>query len=477
MVRCVAKRCLEPRNALRLDFGSYRWGATAFPRASESRKLARMSHPYAQDLRHCFPAQSGPHPLSHDAFAATCAALKPHLDALRDSARAGGQPLYEIVKRRDDLEAAAPVVKHLLNNTTDLCLLGVGGSGLGAQAVAQLRGWRTPVVADRVGAIRFHVFDNLDGASFAHALTALDLKTTRFLIVSKSGSTGETMMQTLAAAEALKAAGGAKYMKHHFAAVTEPTSGNPVRAFVEEIGAPALDHPLDIGGRYSVLSLVGMLPALLLGLDAAALRDGARAVWERLLESDEAEPAEGAALNIAAAKAGFGELVLMPYGDRFDRFGAWWRQLWAESVGKDGQGQAASTALGPVDQHSQLQLYLDGPNVRAFTVLSAPQAGEGFRPDPELAERLGVGYLGGHALGDLVAAQTRATAETLARRGRPVRTMTVERLDERALGGLFMHFMLETILAARLMGVDPLDQPAVEEGKRLARAYLAQAKA
>jgi glucose-6-phosphate isomerase len=433
-----------------------------------------MTLPYIQDLRHCFPAQAGIHPLDHHAYNAKLAALQPHLKDLRASARAKGQPLYEIVIRRDDLKAAEPVVQHLLNNTTDLCLLGVGGSGLGAQAVAQLKGWRTPAVMDRVGAIRFHVLDNLDGASFANALATLDLKTTRFLIVSKSGSTGETLMQALAVAETLKAAGGAKYMKHHFAAVTEPTD-NPVRRFATEIGAPILDHPTDIGGRYAVLSLVGMLPAMLLGLDPVRLRDGALAVWNRVLQADDAEPAQGAALAIAAAEAGFGELVLMPYGDRFERFGAWWRQLWAESVGKGGQGQAASTALGPVDQHSQLQLYLDGPNVRAFTVLSAAQTGEGPRPDRDFAERIGAGYLGGHALGDLVDAQTRATAETLARRGRPVRTMAVETFDEHALGALFMHFMLETILAAKLMGIDPLDQPAVEEGKKLARAYLAQA--
>ena len=134
-----------------------------------------------------------------------------------------------------------------------------------------------------------------------------------------------------------------------------------------------------------------------------------RAEYLRLAEvlwtgGEASAPAEGAALAIAAAGTGHGELVLMPYGDRFERFGAWWRQLWAESVGKNGKGQAASVALGPVDQHSQLQLYLDGPNVRAFTVLSAAPEASGPRPDPALAEKIGAGYLGAKALGDLVAA-------------------------------------------------------------------------
>ncbi len=433
-----------------------------------------MSHPYTTNLRHAFPAQSGPHALTREAFEAKRDALKPLLAALTESARAGGQPLYEISKRRDDIAAAEPVVKHLLTNTTDLCILGTGGSSLGAQAVAQLKGWRTPGTGDRLDGRRIHFFDNLDGETWARALGSLDLKTTRFLVVSKSGGTGETLMQALSAVEALKAAGGGKYLSSHFAVVTEPTD-NPARRFATEIGAPLLDHPLDIGGRYAVLTLVGVLPAMLFGLDPVALREGAEAVWDALLADDAAAPADGAALAITAADAGFGELVLMPYGDRFERFGAWWRQLWAESVGKEGKGQAASAALGPVDQHSQLQLYLDGPNVRAFTVLSAAAEAAGHRPDAAFAERIGAAYLGDKALGDLVAAQTRATAETLARRGRPVRTMAVETWDERALGGLFMHFMIETILAARLMGVDPLDQPAVEEGKKLARAYLGQA--
>jgi len=432
-----------------------------------------MSHPYVTDLRHAFPAQSGRHALTREAFEAKRAALTPHLDALRESARAGGQPLYEISKRRDDIAAAEPVVKHLLTNTTDLCILGTGGSSLGAQAVAQLRGWRTPGTGDRLDGRCIHFFDNLDGETWARALASFDLKTTQFLIVSKSGSTGETLMQALSAVEALKAAGEGERLSSHFAVLTEP-SDNPARRFATEIGAPVLEHPLEIGGRYAVLTLVGILPAMLFGLDPVAMREGAEAVWTELLAGESA-PADGAALAIAAADAGFGELVMMPYGDRFERFGAWWRQLWAESVGKQGKGQAASAALGPVDQHSQLQLYLDGPNVRAFTVLSAAAEAGGPKPDVALAEKIGAGFLGGKALGDLVAAQTRATAETLARRGRPVRTMNVTALGARELGGLFMHFMLETILAARLMGVDPLDQPAVEEGKKLARAYLGQA--
>jgi glucose-6-phosphate isomerase len=167
---------------------------------------------------------------------------------------------------------------------------------------------------------------------------------------------------------------------------------------------------------------------------------------------------------------------MIAYADRLERFTRWWVQLWAESLGKNGKGAAPVAALGPVDQHSQLQLWLDGPRDKLFTVITTGVAGSGPSMDKALAEAAGEPSLAGKTVGDLVAAQGRATADTLAKNGRPVRTIHVEKLDERALGALLMHFMLETIVAAHLLGVDPYDQPAVEEGKVLAKQYLAEEK-
>ncbi|MET0430208.1 MAG: glucose-6-phosphate isomerase, partial [Microvirga sp.] len=155
-------------------------------------------------------------------------------------------------------------------------------------------------------------------------------------------------------------------------------------------------------------------------------------------------------------------------------FTRWWVQLWAESVGKDGKGSQPVAAIGPVDQHSQLQLYLAGPNDKLFTVLTTEVAGLGPVMDEALAKRAGEPGFAGKHIGDLVAAQGRATADTLAKNGRPTRQMHIETLDERAMGELLMHFMLETILAGYALGVDPFDQPAVEEGKILAKTYLGQ---
>jgi glucose-6-phosphate isomerase len=167
------------------------------------------------------------------------------------------------------------------------------------------------------------------------------------------------------------------------------------------------------------------------------------------------------------------ETVLWSYADRLKTFGPWWRQLWAESLGKNGKGSTPVAALGPVDQHSQLQLFLDGPGDALYTLLSTDTAHTGPEVPAARADALGLSYLSGKTMGDLVAAEARATAESLAKRGRPVRRIHAPKLDERTFGALMMHFMLETILMGRLMGVDPFDQPAVEEGKVLARKYLA----
>ena len=149
-------------------------------------------------------------------------------------------------------------------------------------------------------------------------------------------------------------------------------------------------------------------------------------------------------------RAGKNIAVLMAYADRLERFSRWYVQLWAESLGKDGKGTTPLGALGPVDQHSQLQLFIAGPRDKLFTVITVGAAGQGPRIDAELAKRAGEPDFGGKTIGDLVAAQGRATAETLAKNGCPVRTMHVETLDETSLGALMMHFMLETIIAAHL---------------------------
>jgi glucose-6-phosphate isomerase len=208
------------------------------------------------------------------------------------------------------------------------------------------------------------------------------------------------------------------------------------------------------------------------------VRAGAKSVVDALLAAEGPRglaPAEGAAVAVALAREkGIRAQVMMPYADRLGRFSAWFAQLWAESLGKNGQGTAPIACLGPVDQHSQLQLFMDGPHEHLITLVRVPTAGTGPRIDSTLAKAAGLDYLAGRTAGDLVAAQAEALPQALAKAGRPVRTFDLASLDERALGALMMHMMLETILAAHLMGVDPFDQPAVELAKVITRERVAR---
>jgi glucose-6-phosphate isomerase len=207
-----------------------------------------------------------------------------------------------------------------------------------------------------------------------------------------------------------------------------------------------------------------------------ALREGAENVVQSLLNAKQAadfSAAIGASVAIGLAKEkGIKANVMMPYADRLSRFAAWYAQLWGESLGKNGEGTTPVAALGPVDQHSQLQLYLDGSPQHFITIIRESCAGKGPKVSPDLAKLAGATYLANRTAGDLIAAQARAIPDTLVAAGRPVRTIDLERLDERSLGALMMHFMLETILAGHLLGVDPFNQPAVESGKILTRRYL-----
>ena len=317
--------------------------------------------------------------------------------------------------------------------------------------------------------------DNIDPDGFAALSMAVDYRRLGVIAISKSGGTAETLTQLLTLVPEMSRVVGEDQLKRHIVAITEP-GPRTLRALAERWHLPVIDHDPGVGGRFSVLSLVGLLPALVAGLDAAAVRAGAATVLDEALQAPEpvaSRPAVGAAVSIGLLRAhGLATTVLMPYLDRLAYFGMWYRQLWAESLGKNGTGTTPIRAMGTVDQHSQLQLYLGGPRDKMFTVLTGAAKGTGGRVDADLADSQGLGYLAGRTMGDLLDAEQRATADTLKRNGRPTRLMRIDRLNEHCLGALMMHFMLETIIAAHLLGVDAFDQPAVEQGKVLAREYL-----
>jgi glucose-6-phosphate isomerase len=436
----------------------------------------------SQSVHGCLEASIGALGLPQASLDVNLATLEPRLAALRKAYAKSTLPILRVPEWRDDIAAARDALHKLTQGARTLVFFGTGGSSLGGQTLAQLGGWGIPG-DDKHGSEsrpRTRFYDNLDARTLELSLAGLDLKTSRFVVISKSGGTPETLVQVTSSIDAVREAGLAVRIPELFLAVTEPaTKGakNGLRALCEAFSIPTLNHDPNIGGRFSGLTNVGLLAALARGLDAMALREGAQSVITSMLNAKSAgqfAPAIGAGVAVGLAKErGVRANVMLPYSDRLSRFAAWYVQLWGESLGKDGKGTTPVAALGPVDQHSQLQLYLDGAPQHFITVIREQCEGVGPRIAPDLAKAAGADYLAGHAAGDLVAAQQRAIPEALIAAGRPVRTIDLDRLDERALGALMMHFMLETILAAHLLGVDPFDQPAVESGKILTRRYLA----
>lgn len=426
--------------------------------------------PITQDVSACL---GGTHGLDREIYDRL---LDQAAGALTDLARKrrDGSPLLALPDRRDDILAWTPIVERYRRLFDQVVVLGTGGSSLGGATLCRL----VDSGFGRVdGPPRLRFLDNVDPSTFDALFAEVDLARTGFIAISKSGGTAETVMQTLVVIDKLVERLGRENLSTRLTVIAE-AKDSPLRSIAAEFGLFCLDHDPDIDGRYSALSVTGLLPAAIAGLDVEAVRRGAATVLDAALGAErleDAAPAVGAAINVGLARArGIGQAVMMPYLDRLDRFAFWYRQLWAESLGKGGHGTTPIDALGTVDQHSQLQLYLDGPDDKLFTFVLGEHAGRGPVARSALAGKASVDldYLMNRTMGDLLGASQRATVDTLIARGRPVRVIGFETLNEEVMGALMMHFILETVIAAHLLGVDPFGQPAVEDGKVLARRYL-----
>lgn len=440
---------------------------------------------YSQSISGCLDGAIEAHGLSKAELEAWLARLDPEIDRLKADRHEQRLELLGIVDETADLDAAAAALEKLSAGANQIVFFGTGGSGLGGQTLAQLAGWNIPGACPhgQTKRPRTRFYDNLDGDTLQGALAELDLEKTRFVVTSKSGGTVETLGQAIATLSAVKAAGLEKRIPELFLGITEPAvtgKANGLRDLFSALNIPVLEHATGIGGRFSGLTNVGLLPAMARGLDAKAIRKGARAVVDELLQAKSAAefaPALGAACMLGLNKErGIRTLVFMPYADRLGKLSEWYVQLWAESLGKGGEGTTPVPATGPLDQHSQLQLFMDGPREIALTILRVPTASKGPVIDAGMAKTAGIGFVGGKTIGDIVDAQSHALPEALARAGRPVRTLDLPNLEESTIGAILMHFMLETILAGRALKLDPFDQPGVELAKVLTKEQLALKK-
>lgn len=388
--------------------------------------------------------------------------------------------------RNDALrDATLAVAAPLRGRFDDVLLLGIGGSALGPIALrTALRppAWNALSADARGNAPRLHVLDNVDPATIAATLHRLDLSRTLVLVVSKSGGTVETMAQYLIVRQALADAVGEEAARAHLVFVTDPEVG-ALRTIARAEGITTLEVPPNVGGRFSVLSPVGLLPAALIGIDIHALLAGAADVMQRA-ESAELSanlPGTFAMLqHTADTQHGRSIQVLMPYADPLRDLALWFVQLWAESLGKirhDGTpvGPTPLPAVGATDQHSQVQLFMEGPLDKTVTFITVKgREHEGAIPArhadiPELS------YLAGHTLGELIDIEQRATAGALAARGRFNATLAIDAMDAWHVGALLQTFALATAYAGVLYDVNAFNQPGVELGKHFAYAMLGRA--
>ena len=369
----------------------------------------------------------------------------------------------------DHLLSRTEVVATTVPAEDSILLLGIGGSVLGTRAL---------VDALVTSAGRLTVLDNIDPDGVDRIVSKLDMKRTTVLVISKSGSTVETSAQLLRIIEELKNAGVDPDEK--IIAITDPQHG-PLRAMVNSRGWRALDVPPDVGGRYSVMTAVGWLPATLCGIDIHAIRDGARAALADLRSADMSHSLVRWISGWAQHHAQRKTVVMFPYRDRLRTFGDWFAQLWAESLGKRHDlhgaevwaGSTPMIARGVTDQHSLVQLFAEGPDDKQYLFLDAQIETADPPINPETATlHDDLAYLGGKSLGQLHAAEQSGTMAALSASGRPVSKMTLENLDAQHLGALMLTWEMATLMAAAALQVDPFDQPGVEAGKAVAFAKM-----
>ncbi len=416
----------------------------------------------------------GPRAPSVDALSALRPRLASATTTIEARAAAGTLGFWNIEADETSLADILAFAASVPTTTTDVLVLGIGGSSLGARAIQHALVGPPELASGR----RLHIPDNSDPWLLSRLLDTLVAERTLVLVVSKSGATVETAAQLLVVDAWLEQALGAEAARAHLVAITDPSDGI-LRTDANARGLRTFSIPKDVGGRFSVLTPVGLVPAAVLGVDIRALVEGARAMRERCRATNlEQSPAALiAGLAYLHTLAGHDIHVFMPYAEALRPFAAWFVQLWAESLGKrfDRSGNVVErgptplAAIGATDQHAQVQLFIEGPRDKLVLFVTIDQHDR----DITLPMTTGpLAYLGGKTMTELLAAEHRGTALALASDGRPSLTIALPRLDAHTLGGLFFLFEAATALAGELFDVDAFDQPGVELGKRLAFCQL-----
>lgn len=375
--------------------------------------------------------------------------------------------ILELVHQNDDLILIKKIADSLKRNFDNIVILGTGGSSLGGQTLCALR---KPNYCLPQSKPNIYFIDNIDPDTFETLFTILPPKKTGFVIISKSGTTPETLFQFLTILTKWQETIKGDKLKKHFVIITEDQD-NPLRNITKQHNFNYIPHPQNIGGRFSAFSCVGLLPAMIAGMDIEAIRKGAQQVLKETFNIFASKPSIGASIATSLYEQNNINInVIMPYVDKLKPFSLWYRQLIAESLGKENKGITPIASMGTIDQHSQLQLYLDGPKNKYFTIIINEETS--LRGEQVTSSNIELDYLNKVKMGELLTAECKATVNTLISKGCPVRTISIPKLNEYTIGSLMMHFFLEVIIIADLMKINPFNQPAVEQGKILTKQYL-----
>ena len=379
---------------------------------------------------------------------------------------------------RDIIETAAEVRKKFKY----FVVLGIGGSALGPialhQAINHLHYNELP--DEKRNGPKLYVEDNVDPERMAALFDVIDIEKTCFNVISKSGSTSETMTQYLIIWDALTKRLGSK-ASEHIIATTDKEKGNLIKLANKE-GFKRFVIPDSVGGRFSEMCPVGLVAAAVCGIDIKALLEGA-AYMDKLASSDDMyknAPLMAATMQYLAMKKGYNISVMMPYADSLKFMADWYCQLWGESLGKknslDGTsvftGQTPVKALGVTDQHSQVQLYTEGPFDKVITILGV----DSYRKEVEISQGCedipAVNFLCGHTMNELISAERTATEYALLKSGHLNHTIMLPEVNEFTIGELMYFYELETAYCGAMLNINTFDQPGVEEGKNATYALL-----
>lgn len=375
-----------------------------------------------------------------------------------------GQGFLGLPKVKAQVLAVKALAEKCRGRYEDIVVLGIGGSALGITCVRDaLKGpfWNLKSKEQREGLPRLFVLDNLD--TVAEVESVVDLDKTLFIVISKSGTTPETMAQYFYFKQ--------KVSKENFVFITDPESGE-LRRLGAKYGVPMLDIPANVGGRFSVLTPVGLFPAALLGVDIEELLGGAEAMGDCFLKTEMELnlPFQMATVQyLLEWERGVRMTVMMPYSSRLYMLADWYRQLLAESIGKEGKGLTPIRALGVTDQHSQLQLYNEGPTDKLICLLEV-----GSEPSPVIpaVELPALSYLSGLSFDELMKVEKRGTEQALNQYKKPNLTISVPEVNAYELGQLFMFFEASIAFLGEYYRINAFDQPGVELSKKLTRQLL-----